>query len=184
MITRLDKIASKYAHAYMNVYLTEINDASCQKFLTMIDFLRANKKFYAYLSIPHLPFDEKQKFVDKLTEALKMAPDQHKLITLLLLNKKIEILELVVLKIVDLFHQNKGIVNLQVFTSHDIDANQKQHIFDFIKNKLKINAIVDFSIAKKLICGIKIKGKTFVWEKSVIKYLNDIKKKDILQVEL
>jgi ATP synthase F1 delta subunit len=184
MITKLDKVASKYAKAYFNVYFAEITEISCQKLLTMVDFLRINKKFYAYLSIPHLPFEEKQNFIDKLVEVFKLTKDQHKLMTLLLLNKKIDLLELVVQKIVDLFHQHEGIINLQVFTSHDVDSNQKQDISNFIKNKLKINALIDFSVTKKLICGIKIKGKTFVWEKSVIKYLNDIKKKDILQVEL
>jgi len=184
MITKLDKAASKYANAYLNVYFADVTEESCANFLTMIDFMRLNKKFYAYLSIPHLPFEEKQKFIDKLVDVFKLTKNQHKLIMLLLINRKFEILELVVQRIVDLFHRHKGIIKLQVSTSHEIDEKQKKLILYFIKNKLQMNAIIDFSVAAKLICGIKIKGKTFVWEKSVIKYLNDIKKKDILQVEL
>lgn len=184
MITKLDKVASKYANAYVNIYIDNLTEEACDNFLKMADFLRANKRFSAYLSIPHLSFEEKQKFIDKLVEVFKLTKNQHTLINLLLINKKFEILGLVIQKIVDLFHQNKGIVKLQVYTSHDVNENQKKQIFDFIKNKLKMNALVDFYTTKKLICGIKIKGKTFVWEKSVIKYLNEIKKKDILQVEL
>ncbi|KKQ32621.1 MAG: ATP synthase subunit delta [candidate division TM6 bacterium GW2011_GWF2_37_49] len=184
MITKLDKVASKYAKAYLNVYLAEMTEEACANFLTMTNFLRLNKKFYAYLSIPHLPFEEKQKFIDKLVEVFKLTKNHHKLIMLLLINRKFEILELVVQKIVNLFHMHKGIIKLQVYTSHEINEKQKQLIFNFIKNTLQMNAIIDFSVAAKLICGIKIKGATFVWEKSVTKYLNDIKKKDILQVEL
>lgn len=184
MITKLDKTASKYAQAYTNLYLEELTSTGCQNLLKMTKFLNQNKRFYAYLSIPNLPFNEKLKFVGKLTEVFNLTQNQKRLVNLLLINKRIEILATVVQKIIEIFDQHRGITPLQVYTSHEIDEKQKQQIFGFIKNKLKINAVVDFLVNKKLICGVKIKGSTFVWEKSVSKYLNYIKKKDISQVEL
>lgn len=184
MITKLDKTASKYAQAYVNLYMEELTDTTCQNLLQMTNFLNQNKKFYAYLSIPHLSFDEKLKFISKLTKNFNLTENQERLVNLLLVNKQFEILGLVVQKIITIFNQHRGTTTLQVYTSHKIGENQRQQILSFIKNKLNINAVVDFLVNTKLICGIKIKGPTFVWEKSVSKYLNYIKKKDISQVEL
>jgi ATP synthase F1 delta subunit len=184
MLTQVDKNAKKYALAYTSLYFSELNDNSIQNFLNLANFLKNNSSFYAYLSIPHLAFGEKQNFVTKLSEAFKLTQNQYHLASLLLKNKKIEMLGPVLQKIVTEYNNRKGIIKLKVYTSHDVNDIQKRIISEFIKSKLKINAIIDFLINKNLVCGIKIKSENLLWEKSVVKYLRDIKKNGILQVEL
>lgn len=176
------KSANKYAIAYTNLYISELNDNSVQVLLSLATFLKHNSSFCAYLSIPSLDLASKQSFIKKLCEIFKLTQNQCTLINLLIKNKKIDLLASVLQRIVVHYNNRRGVTKVSVLTSHVVSEDQKIMITRFIANKLKLKATIDFMLSKKLICGIRIKSENVLWEKSIVKYLAALEKNNILQV--
>lgn len=175
MYAKTDSIAKKYAIAYLNLYSNEITDEMIDNLLKLKLFLYKNKRFYAILSIPKLSIKEKLKFIDHICKIFTLSKSKVQLMHLLIVQKRIYLLDVILKKIAEEYNVRKGIIPLKIYTSHKIDDAQKCIITNFVKNLIKKNIKISFYINENLINGIRIKGNNLLWEHSVKKHLNFFK---------
>ena len=175
MLTQIDSIAKKYALAYLNLYLDELTDKMVDDLAKLRKFLYKNKNLYAYLSIPKLSLKTKLSFVDRLCDAFHLAQGEIRLIRLLMEQKRIDLLDTTLKKIIEEYHIKKGVVLLNVYTSHETNDTQKAIIKNFVHNLIKQKIEIKFFTDKSLISGIRIKSSTLMWEHSVRKHIKKFK---------
>jgi F-type H+-transporting ATPase subunit delta len=184
MITEIDAIAKKYAIAYLNLYFNKLTEDIIKNLAAMKKFLYKNKNFYAYLCIPRLSLEMKLDFVDRLCKAFRLTKNEIKLMHVLIEQKRIDLLDAILKRIIEEYHVKKGIVLLKACTSHEANDIQKGKITSFIQRLIKKDIVIDFYIDKNLINGIRIKDTTLLWEHSVRKHLKKLKNNLYQQVEL
>ena len=175
MLTQIESISKKYALAYLNLYINELTDKMVEDLVRLRKFLYKNKKLYAYLSIPKLSLDMKLNFVDRLCSAFNLADSEITLIRLLIKQKRIDLLDPILKKIIEEYHTKKGEILLNVYTSHEVNDTQKIILHDFVQNFVKEKIELKFFIDKNLINGIRIKSYRRLWEHSVRKHLKKFK---------
>lgn len=175
MLTQIESISKKYALAYLNLYINDLTDTMVEDLARLRKFLYKNKKLYAFLSIPKLSLEMKADFVDRLCDAFKLAHNENRLIRLLIKQKRIDLLDPVLKKIIEEYHIKKGEILLNVYTSHEVNDAQKIIIHDFVQNFVKEKIELKFFLDKSLINGIRIKSYRRLWEHSVRKHLKKFK---------
>ena len=175
MLTQIESIAKKYALAYLNLYINELTDQMVEDLNKLRNFLYKNKKLYAYLSIPKLSLETKLNFIDRICDAFNLSHSEITLMHLLVKQKRIELLDPTLKKIISEYHIKKGEVLTNVYTSHEINDTQKIIIHDFVQNHVKEKVELKFFIDKNLINGIRIKSYRRLWEQSVRKHLKKFK---------
>ncbi len=175
MYTQSNSLAKKYAIAYLNVYFDQITDEMVNNLLNLKSFLHKNRMFYAVLSIPKLSMTEKLKFTDLVCKVFDLSKSKTLLIHLLIEQKRVYLLDAILGRIAEEYFIKKGIVSLQICTSHEVNSNQKNIITNFANNLIKKDTRLSFCVNKKLINGIRIKSNNLLWEHSVKKHLNFFK---------
>ena len=178
MQVRINLIAKKYAVAFLDLFFDQLSDSYIDKIIELENFLKKNQLFYIYLRIPSLPYSVKQKALDKLVYAFDLGESGKRLIFLLLDQRRIEILDKILNKIVVLYRLRKKIELFKVLSSHDLSKTEKEKVLKFIKNVANGQVIANFFVDEKLITGLRVQSNAFLWERSVAKQLRDVKKLD------
>ncbi|MFH1254799.1 MAG: ATP synthase F1 subunit delta [bacterium] len=175
MLTQIESVAKKYALAYLNLYIDELTNDMVEDLSRLKTFLHKNKKLYAYLSIPKLSLETKLNFIDRLCNAFNLSDSEITLMHLLVKQKRIDLLDPTLKKIIAEYHIKKGEVLTNVYTSHEINDKQKIVISNFVQNHVKEKVELQFFIDKSLINGIRIKSSRRLWEHSVRKHIKKFK---------
>jgi ATP synthase F1 delta subunit len=175
MLTQIESIAKKYALAYLNLYIDELTNVMVEDIAKLRKFLYKNKKLYAYLSIPKLSLEMKLNFVDRLCNWFSLSQSENTLIRLLIKQKRIDLLDSTLKKIVEEYYIRRGVVLVNVYTSHEIDAQQSIIISNFIQNHGKEKIEIKFFVDKSLINGIRVRSSRCLWEHSIRKHIKKFK---------
>ena len=184
MQVKISLIAKKYAIAFLNVFSDQISNDHLEKWLELEDFLKKNKLFYVYLSIPRISYPLKQKALSTVAKALHLQKPITKIMFLLLEHGRIEILHSVLNKIIYWYRQFNNIEFFKITSSHKLSEDEKKSVVKFAKFVSKKGKVVtDFDIDKKLICGLRIQSNIFLWERSIAKQLRDVKQSIFKQVD-
>jgi ATP synthase F1 delta subunit len=180
MREKIDTLSKKYAQAYINCYTNDITLENIKRLEKFSNFLITNQHFYAYLNIPNISYEYKKTIILNSVEYFNLPNSIEKLLFIMFLHKRIDLLDQVIQKIIILYQNKNNIISCNVTTSHQLSNQEESCVESFIKKFFSNNAIISFSIDKKLISGIKINSDTLLWERSIAKKLNDIKN-DLLQ---
>lgn len=86
-------------------------------------------------------------------------------------------LDEVIKKILFLHRQQEKKYHFVVSSSHELSREERQRIEEFIMAQIENHISTTFVVDKSLISGIRIKGKRFLWERSIAKQLRNIKQK-------
>lgn len=184
MIIVESHIAKKYASAFLNVYEKKCDDSCMKALLNFSNFLHINHMYLATLNIPSLSIEKKKSIIDSVSKKL-LLPESIKTLTLLLLkDKRVDLLDEVLKKIIFLHKQRVSEHSFVVSSSHDLTSEEKESVITFIKSQISNSVKTSFTIDKSLISGIKIEGNTFRWERSIAKELRNIEQKLSRQEEL
>lgn len=185
MFLRWEKIAKTYAIAFLNVCEKTITEEDIQSLLRLNIFFKKEKRLLAYLSIPSITDETKLAVLEKVCHAFKVKNLIHKLLVTLLEHKKIDLIDKVIKKIVKEYWSRGDTISCQISTSEQLPECDQQIVIDFVKKlSLKNNVIAIFQVDRKLLCGIKIKSRNFVWEHSTARLLKDVEQSILAQVGL
>ena len=184
MIVAPEIIAKKYAAAFFNVYLHEINEEFLKKISLLKDFFSANRGFFIYFDNVSNKTKEKELALKKIVDHFGLSKGMQQLLELLIKHKRSGIVESTITYIHKSYLKIQNTLAFSVKTSHHLQKQEKKHIIDFIKHSIDVNTVqAEFFVQPKLICGVRVKGETFLWERSIHKLLNQIKINTLQQVE-
>lgn len=174
-------VSRNYAIAFLNSFQKDISVESLLKIREVSEFWRQNKKLFYFLDIPN--FDNEKKigvlktFLDKFS-----APSSLKdLIFLIVRHNRVSLIQSVLEKVCSLYMQRENILFFNIFSSHKLLDDELKSIQKFLSHKTGKTVLYDWSIDKNLIAGIRCQSETLVWEYSVSKQLNDLRRQLILQ---
>jgi len=183
MILADTRLVKKYATAFLNACKKEKRSVHVEIISTFENFVTANKVFQATLDLPSLSIDKKHETIEFVSKKLQLSPCLKRLTFLLLNHKRIYLLDEILRTILLLQTQQKQKHHFNVYTSHKISETEKNKIINFIKKTVSNDVTASFDIDITLISGLKIKGDTFLWERSIAKKLRDIEQKILRREE-
>lgn len=185
MIVVEEQISKKYAQAFINNYAHDFTPTYIARVKALATFLsKDNNLFQATLSLPSLPLEKKQEFVERLAKKLSLQPYTKKLFLVVLLHGRIDLIGRILHNIVVLYGRTQNEQQFTVSTSHELTTEEKQNIINFITQHVPAQLIVCFTVDPTLICGIRIKSDSFLLERSIAKQLRNLKQLLLRQDEL
>lgn len=171
-----DVIAKKYAEAFVTLYLKDISADYLNKISALGSFFKRNRYAYVYLRIPTIPRKVKNKALERIAAFFDLQVKMKRLMYVLLDDDRISILDRVIKFIEIVYRKKKGIEVFKAISSHPLSKEERDNVCLFIKNNTKNKILAKFLVDPKLIIGLRIQSNSFLWERSVEKQLNDIKK--------
>ncbi|QQR48976.1 ATP synthase F1 subunit delta [bacterium] len=185
MIVKSESLAKKYAEALMNLYQDLLDDRCYQSLLVLESFFKKHKYICVYLDIPTISDEVKELMLKKILETLNICKTIVRLIKPLLKHRRIEMIYDIVCQVIRLYRIRKNMLLFEVTTSHEL-TDQEQHdvitTLEKIPNVKKVE--VTFLVDVALVCGIKVKGETLLWESSVTQHLENVKRSVLRRVRL
>ncbi len=185
MIIVAEIIAQKYAVAFCNLYDDVLNEDIIQRVQALASFFRHNKNVIAFLMVPSITDEKKHNLIEKVIKHFALGDEFKQLMFVLLQHKRIKMFDFVARHIIKHYLKTHSISPFSVYTSHPLSEAERKPVINFIKRELPHQTIkADFFVAPELISGIRIKGETFLWERSIRKLLRDIRRTMLQQVGL
>ena len=162
MVNRL--IARKYERAFLNHF--DYKDCTREFIFTLdsvVKFMKKNKIKFSGLRM--------NSYFNFFSE-LEIKKDSFILLLKLLeRDKRLKHLPEVLESIRDLCLDYMKVLFCTIFSSHDLDSDEKEIMSKFIERKTGKTVFYRHVIDKSLIAGIRVVGDNFVWEDSVAKGL-------------
>lgn len=168
-------IAKKYAQALLNLYFDVIKPECFDTLIVLNEFFKKNERFIRYLCIPTIPDSIKEKMLEKVFESLMVCSTVKQLVAPLMKQRRIELLKQVISQLIDRYRLKIGSVKFSVSTSHQLSSPDQEKIVTFLSKETNKIVLADFFVDKKLICGFRAESKTFLFERSVVKKIRDVK---------
>lgn len=164
----------RYARAFLNVFSKDITDQQIVYIENLINYLKINKFTLYYLNISSVSCSNKIEFMDRLTKKFELNSLLSPLIILLIKNRKLTLLGVVLEKIIILYKEQNNIMDFNIVSSIPLSNKETQEIHAFLEKNTdkKINCF--YEIDNRLIAGIRATSATFLWERSIAKYLRQI----------
>jgi F0F1-type ATP synthase delta subunit len=174
MQEQIESLARKYAQAYLHVYEQSCAKHHIDNLARFERFLKTHAFFFACLSIPTIKEAEKLIALKKTIDFFKLPDGFYTLCSMLLHRKRLDILCVIIKKIISYYQQQRNIMQFVVATSHDVAEQEKEFIQKFIKKWAQVTPVIKYVRDSSLLCGIKIKSETLLWERSLAKKLRMI----------
>lgn len=184
MLVNTSKIARNYAQAFLNVFFEQLSADYITRLERVEKFLKNNRFFFIYLKIPSLSLERKKEILDKFVNFFGLNAPIKKLIFMLLEQGRIDFLDDIIEKIIQLYRFKKNIQFFKVSTSNSLTDQEKERVIKFVKSLASGEVVSKFIVDPKLITGIRIQSDSLLWERSVSKQLRDVKRSIFKQVGL
>jgi F-type H+-transporting ATPase subunit delta len=167
-------LASQYAHAFLNVFGTQLQVDDYEQLHQAAHFLKNNDAARRFLKIPLIDMQEKKVVLEQLMHAFRLPDVIQRLIDLLLKHKRIYLLAEVFEHMYRNYLHKNSIEFFTIKSSHALSDDEIQDIEKFLNKetgkKIRSTVVVDSS----LIAGLQLTSATKVWEYSVRKQLNTL----------
>ncbi|MFC1845688.1 ATP synthase F1 subunit delta [Candidatus Dependentiae bacterium] len=174
-------VARNYATAFLNSYIDEISVDDFSAVRQVLTFWESNRGITSLLDMPGLSVDEKMDGVKQLLKKLSAPPSLGELIFLLIRHKRVFLIKDVLAQVCSLYKRKKDILFFTISSAHQLLDDELSSIKQFLERKTGKTILYECAIDKDLIAGIRCQSETLVWEHSVRKQLDDLRKQLILQ---
>ena len=174
-------VSRNYAIAFLNSFENEISSEDFLKIREVRQLWQENKKVFYFLNLPGFDMEKKLGSIQEILKKMT-APDSLKeLIFLLIRHGRASLIATVLDKVCSLYKERKNILFFTITSSHDISKEQLSLVQQFLAHKTGKTILYDWSIDKSLIAGMRCESETLVWEHSISRQLDDLRKQFFLQ---
>lgn len=169
-------ISLKYAKAFINLYLDTISLDSFNNIKKLEKFFDTRKKAIYFLSVPNIKTETKCKLLAEIFEKFELEKILAPLIKILATHKRLFLIDEILKNIRLLYKENKNIMIFEITSSHQINTQDLEVIEKFLEFKTGKKIIYNYNLDKSLIAGIKLKSGTLLWEYSILKQCDSLRK--------
>ncbi len=174
MNTRELLLSHKYAQAFINVFIEQLNYEDIDKIYSWLNFFKTRDYLMFYLRLPTIKDDEKYKALIKTREHYHLKDSFDKLIKLLLEHKRIVLLPQVLRSIIEIYKCCLNIVEFTFSSAQDLTEEDYKLFKSFLENKTSKAIRAHTKIDKNLIAGVKLYSDQLLWEYSIKKYIDSL----------
>ena len=170
-------IARKYAKAFLNLYLDEVTSDDFNAIKHLAVFFSKHKKSLYFLSIPSIHTETKKEAIDELLKKFKLYHIFEPLVRTLISAKRTFLIYDILKEVVLLYKQRKNIMMFNIISSHQLDDSDVKIIEKFLAIKTNKKIMSQSAIDKELVAGIRLQSDTLLWEYSIYKQCEALRKK-------
>ncbi len=176
-----DLVARNYAIAFLNSFIDEISFDDFLAIRRLQAFWEENKKAFYCLNLPGLTCDNKMKAIEELLKNCSAPTALKEIFALLIRHRREKLISSVLENVCSLYMERKGILFFEISSSHELTDDEIVTIQKFLADKTNKKIVYTCSINKDLIAGIRCQSEALVWEHSVRKQLDDVRRQFIVQ---
>lgn len=184
MLESYESLTAKYAIAFFKLYKKDITRDVIERVRTCYAFLSHNKHIQAFLMLSNVMREEKIALFKKMFDHLGLPDVFLHLVKVLIEHRRIELVGLILKKIDEAFGRAEKSIPFVVSSSHPLSVVEQRQMSDFVKTHVAQAQIIAWDVDVSLICGVRVKSATHIWERSVRKQLRCVKLKALQQVQL
>ena len=130
--TNEEILARKYAHAFLNCFIEQINRTTFNALCELERFFSTNKKILYFLSLSSIAAQTKKQCLHELFDQFELAPLCDPLVHTLITGKRAQLLHLILCSVIALYKERKNIASFVITSSHLL----KPEKFDVLKQFL------------------------------------------------
>ena len=168
-----ERLAKKYACAFLTLYKQELPEHQ-EKLESLDQFLSSQRLPYVVLCLPTISYDQKKNILNRIIQEFSLPIQYKKLFYTLLEHKRIPLLARSIRIINQLINQYKNKELFLVRASHELLPEEQNKIIRFIQSHVTTHITVTFQTDIRLINGLRITSKRYLWERSIQKELHSI----------
>jgi ATP synthase F1 delta subunit len=178
MNTAYYELARKYAQAFINVFIQELDAEKIRHIKHLAHFLEKHRRVLFYVELSQLDGQgTKKAFIEVLRE-FKLEQLFESLILLLQSSQRLFLLPKVLEYIINLYNDYHNIMEFTIISSHSLKESEIKEIVHSLEQKTGKNVIFSTHTDKQLIAGIKLYSNTYGWEHSIRKQLRALEQTD------
>jgi len=174
-------VARNYAIAFLNTFQDDMTPKDFLCIREIRDFWQDNKKIFNFLNLPGFDLLNKKEALGELLSQFKAPAFLKELIFLLVRHGRASYIPVVLAQVCDLYKERKNILFFNISSAQQLSEEELQLIERFLAYKTGKTILFDWSIDTSLIAGIRCQSDTLVWEHSISKQLDDLRKQFFLQ---
>jgi len=174
-------IAQKYAKAFLNLYEDQVSIQDLNGIRKLEFFFQNHKKVIYFLSIPNILPETKEKLLGELFKEFNLDVLLKPLIHLLSGSKRLFLIDDILKHIKLLYKEQKNIMAFNISSSHEISNQDLEIIKNFLAYKTRKTILSRYNIDKNLVAGIRLQSNTLLWEYSILKQCETLRKQFNIQ---
>ena len=185
MLARLkcEKIARKYARAYLRLYQAVLTQADINNIKECGAVLK-NHVALAYLENPLLSERYKERVVSTILAHYALHESFKKIINLLIRQNRLALLYTIISCIVEEYVLGLGVLYVEVTTSSLLTKEQENFVCDQLQALFNKPVQGSFKVDAALIYGMRLRSKTMLFDNSVARKLKEAQQELLRQVEI
>lgn len=168
-------VAGRYAQAFLNVFWDQLTVRDHEAVIAARSFFKGHKQACFLMKLALLNRVIKIKALHKIRIDLGLSNSFDKLFTLLIDDKRSDLLYECFKALCEQIDQRKGTVFFTVTTVGDLNEEQKKIINAYLENAVCQKVQCRYKQDSELIAGIRLQSAQFLWEASIRDRLNKMR---------
>lgn len=166
-----EKLAKKYAKAFVNLYAARLNVELVERLQIVSDYLHRQREALFYVQLSALDGDTTKKNFEELLKQFSIDSLFNPLIELLLRDKRIFLLSRVIHYICVIYLEKNNIMHFTVESPVNLNAEDLTTLKSFLSRQTGKTILFSIKKNKNLIAGIKAYSDSVGFEHSIRKQL-------------
>lgn len=166
-----DKLAKKYAKAFINLREHMLSVELVERLQIVSDYLHKQRDALFYVQVSSLDGDATKRNLQELLASFSVDTLFAPLIELLLTDKRIFLLPRIIYYICSLYLEKNNIIRFTVESPTVLHADEMSILKDFLAKRTQKTILFSIKKNKDLIAGIKVYSDTLCFEHSIRKHL-------------
>lgn len=167
----LEKLAKKYAKAFINVYGTQLSRELVEKLQIVSDYLHRQREALFYVQLSVIDGATTKKNFEELLKSFSVDALFGPLIDLLLADKRIFLLPRVLTYVCALYLEKNNIMHFTVESPIALHADEMSILRSFLEKRTGKAIFFTLKKNKELIAGLKVYSATLGFEHSIRRQL-------------
>lgn len=175
MDIQAQRLARRYAHAFLNVYGEQINDAMLVQFDHVSTTLAECRSQLLLFKLPTLTLEKKKTIMREIAQRYDFPDVLYPLIDLLLVDKRLTLLAGVLDALIDEYKKREQRMDFVVTSWPALSDQQQQDVHAFLTRATHKKIMCSYYEDPTLIAGMRMQSATLLWECSIQKKLDAVR---------
>lgn len=169
-------LAKKYATAFVAVAGAQLDESEFHRIRELHHFLQDNHPLLAIINFPLISTESAHRALFELFKHCSTASLLHRLALLLMRHRRAILLSDVLYYIAQLYQQKNNTLFFHIASSHPLSDRDMTTAVQFLERNTGKRVMYDYATDERLIAGIRLRSEGLLWEHSIKKQLNGIKR--------